>query len=172
MNTPTARTDARNERELADEHAAPGGAAVNRAATVATSAALGGVAAGAMLGAVGGPVGAALGAAVGALAAGVAGNAVAASVDRDVEQSYWREHFAHRPYAGADADFDDFGPAYDHGVGGYLRNQGKDFDDVEDQLASEWATARGASRLDWERARPASREAWQRVSMIVVRPGE
>ena len=162
-------THPQHESELADEHAAPGGKSINRAATVVTSAALGGAAAGALAGTVAGPVGTVVGAAVGALAAGAAGNAIASSVDAEAEQRYWRENYAERPYVDPSADYADYAPAYDYGVGSFVQHQGRDFDDVEEQLAREWTRARGSSSLDWDRARPASRDAWERVQVRVVR---
>lgn len=154
-----------------EDHQAPGGSTVNRAASVATSAALGGAAAGALAGAVGGPAGAAVGAAIGAVAAGLAGNAVVNSVDADVEDSYWRSNFNQRPYAGADADFDDYGPAYRYGAETYVRHPGRRFEEVEITLSEGWVTSRGTSRLDWERARPAMRDSWERLGQM-PRPGD
>jgi hypothetical protein len=145
-------------------HEAPGGATVNRVASVATSAALGGASAGALAGAMAGPVGAAVGAAVGALAAGFAGNAVVDSIDEDLEESYWRENFSQRPYVDADADFVNYGPAYGYGVNAYIRDPLRSFDEAEPELSRDWPTARGSSELSWDRARHASRDAWYRVS--------
>lgn len=67
-------------------------------------------------------------------------------------------------------DFADYGPAYDFGVGGFVRYPGRAFEEVEPELAQDWASARGTSRLDWARARPASQDAWERVNVVVVRP--
>jgi predicted lipid-binding transport protein (Tim44 family) len=136
----------------------------SRAADVGTSALLGGAAAGALAGTLAGPVGAAIGAAIGAVAAGFAGNAISASVERTVEEAHWRENFKQRPYVTHDAEFDDYGPAYGHGVDTYVANSGRSFDEVEPELAQAWPAARGNSRLDWDRARPASRDAWDRLT--------
>jgi len=75
---------------------------------------------------------------------------------------YWRDNYASRPYVSG-GSFDDYGPAYRHGVAGYSAYPGKRFEDVDDELAREWATTRGGSTLSWEDARPASRDAWQRL---------
>ncbi len=161
---PTNET-ARTARDESSQHApqAPGGAAVNRAATVATSAALGGAMSGALVGTVAGPVGAVVGAAVGAVAAGFAGNAVAESVDAKAERAYWQDRYAERPYVPQGSDFDDYGPAYGYGVDTYVREPALSFDDAEAELSRNWTAARGTSGLDWDRARPAAREAWWRV---------
>lgn len=128
-------------------------------------AAVGGVAAGATTGAlaggVTGPVGAAIGAAVGAVAGAVMGKKAA---DPAVEDKYWRENHASRPYARKDVDFDHYQPAYRAGVESYNRNPERSFDDVEPELGQDWSRSRGKSSLEWEHARPAARDAWDRVS--------
>jgi len=139
-----------------------------------TGAAVGGVAggatAGALAGGVTGPVGAAIGAAVGA----VAGAVMAKKADPVIEDSYWRENHATRPYARKDVAFDDYRPAYRAGVESFNRNPGRSFDDIEPELSRDWNKARGSSSLEWEHARPAARDAWDRVSNAVERavPGD
>ena len=130
----------------------------------------GGAAAGAAVGGMTGPVGAAVGAAAGAVMGAMAGKSMA-KVDPAAEDSYWRENFAGRSYA-AGGTYDDYGPAYTHGVNAYARyeGQGRHFDDMDADLERDWAQARGTSTLDWERARPASRDAWQRLNDQVERP--
>jgi hypothetical protein len=156
------------------EHELPGGKPVNRAATVATSAALGGAAAGALAGTVAGPVGVAVGAAVGAVAAGFVGNSIAESVDVETEEAYWRDNFKDRPYVEDGANFEDYGPAYRHGIDGFVAHDGRTFDDAEGDLSRDWTASRGASSLGWERARLASRDAWQRLGDTIERavPGD
>jgi hypothetical protein len=136
----------------------------SRAADVGASALIGGAAAGALAGTLGGPVGAVIGAAIGAVAAGMAGNAISAGVERTVEEGHWRDSFRQRPYVEHDADFNDYGPAYGHGVDGYIAHSGRSFEDAEPELASAWPAVRGSSRLDWDRARPATRDAWDRLT--------
>ena len=131
----------------------------------------GGVAAGAAIGGMTGPVGAAVGAAVGAVVGAVTGRSVKA--DPVVEDTYWRDNYKDRPYV-AGGSYDDFGPAYAHGVNSYSKYPNRSFDDVESQLGSDWSNTRGSSTLGWDRAKHASRDAWQRVSDSVERavPGD
>lgn len=133
-----------------------------------TSGVLGGAAAGAMGGAMAGPIGAAVGAAVGAIAGGLAGNSIAASVDQQQEQAYWRDNFRSRPYAEG-ADYDDYGPAYAYAVERYVEHRGRSFDTAESELARDWGNYRGSSRLGWDRARHASRDAWERLDRVLPR---
>jgi hypothetical protein len=145
-----------------------------KATGAVTGAAVGGVAggatAGALAGGVTGPVGAAIGAAVGA----VAGAVMAKKADPVIEDSYWRENHATRPYARKDVDFDHYQPAYRAGVESFNRNPGRSFDDIEPELSRDWSRARGNSSLEWEHARPAARDAWERVSNATERaiPGD
>jgi hypothetical protein len=134
--------------------AAIGGAA----AAVGTGAAIG-----AATGTVVGPVGAVIGAAIGAVVGGLAGKGVAEAIDPTVEETYWRENYTSRPYAKS-ASFDDYGPAYQYGVNSYTKYDGRKFTEVETDLARDWNSARGKSKLDWNGARVASQDAWNRLS--------
>lgn len=58
---------------------------------------------------------------------------------------------------------DDYGPAYGFGMNARGRYPGRDFDDVESEMSSDWAS-RGASILSWEWAKHAARDAWNRIS--------
>jgi phage tail tape-measure protein len=78
-------------------------------------AAAGGIAAGAAVGTVAGPVGTLVGAVAGAVIGGLAGKGIAESIDPTVEEAYWRENYASRPYVASGATFDDYGPAYRYG---------------------------------------------------------
>ncbi len=118
---------------------------------------------GAAAGAVAGPVGAAVGAVVGAVAGGYAGKAVAEAIDPTVEDAYWRDNYASRPYYDADIDYDEMAPAYRYGWEARGRYGSQRFEDVEPELERDWASARSSSQLDWEEARPASLDAWNRI---------
>ncbi len=135
---------------------------------------LGGAAAGAATGTVAGPVGTVIGAALGAVVGGLAGKGVAEAIDPTAEDAYWRENYKDRPYAGGDASYDDYQPAYGFGVDSYTRYKGRRFEEVEPDLSRTWDHARGESRLDWNDAKAATRDAWDRVSNAVERavPGD
>ena len=124
----------------------------------------GGAAAGAATGTVAGPVGTVVGAAIGAIVGGLAGKGVAEAIDPTRESAYWSENFSERDYVEQGSSFDDYGPAYGFGVDARTQYPGRDFDDVESQMSSDWATRRGTSSLSWERARHAARDAWNRIS--------
>ncbi len=132
--------------------------------------ALGGAAAGATVGLAGGPVGAVVGALVGAVVGGLGGDAIANSVDQVGEANYWRENYATRPYVTADRSYDDYAPAYSLGVNAFERHRGREFDDVETDLADEWRQQPGASRLEWGDARQATRDAWDRLNTDKTNP--
>jgi hypothetical protein len=152
------------------------------ATATGTGAAVGGVAggvagaaaAGAAVGGMTGPAGAALGAVVGAAVGALAGKGVARAIDPKIEDDYWRSNYASRPYVTAGATYDDYGPAYRHGVDAYSRYPDRSFDDLEPELSRDWGTRREGSKLDWHSAKHASRDAWQRLSDTVERatPGD
>ncbi|MEJ7928533.1 PA2169 family four-helix-bundle protein [Ramlibacter sp. AN1015] len=123
--------------------------------------AAGGALAGAAAGVIGGPAGMAVGGVVGALVGGLAGRAAAEAVNPTEEEDYWRENYSREPYYASGRSFDDYGPAYRHGL--HARQRYDDWDTAEPYLASEWENTRGGSSLSWKDAQPASRAAWDRV---------
>lgn len=133
----------------------------------------GGAAAGAAVGGMTGPVGAAVGAVVGAVVGVVAGRSVA-KADPVAEDNYWRDNYSSRPYIASGSTYDDYGPAYRHGVDAYSRNPERSFDDVEPEMSRDWGRARGNSKLEWAHAKDASRDAWHRASNAVEKaiPGD
>ena len=134
-------------------------------------AAVGGMAAGAAAGtAAAGPVGTLVGAAAGAIAGGLAGKAVAEHFDPTAEDAYWRENFEREPYYQKGFSYNDYAPAYRAGYEGRLRHTGKRFDDVHTDLAKDYESRRGSSKLGWEHGKHAARAAWDRVERAM--PGD
>ena len=127
-------------------------------------AALGGAAAGAAAGtAAAGPIGTLVGTAAGAFAGGLAGKAVAEHFDPTIEDAYWRDNFARESYYQQGMSYDDYQPAYQLGWESRARYTDRSFDEVERDLARDWETRRGTSRLSWDHGKHASRAAWDRV---------
>ena len=130
---------------------------------VGTGAVSGGVAGTIVGAAVGGPIGAAVGAVAGAVAGGMAGKGVAEAINPTVEHEYWRVEYVKRPYFAANTPYDQYGPAYQYGWESFVAHKGKKFQDVEAQLARDWESRRGNSKLTWNNVRGATRDAWERM---------
>lgn len=162
----------RSDRPVAKDNKK--GAATGTGAVVggAVGGVAGGAAAGAAVGGMTGPVGALVGAAAGAIVGAVAGRA--AKADPKVEDQYWRDNYTSRPYVAQGSTYDDYGPAYQHGVNAYTKYPDRSFDDMEPGLRSDWDSSRGSSNLEWEHARHPARDAWNRVSNATERalPGD
>jgi uncharacterized protein (TIGR02284 family) len=126
--------------------------------------AAGGAVAGAAAGTVAGPVGTMVGGVIGAVIGGLAGKAAAEAINPTAEEAHWRDNYTREPYYEQGRSFDDYGPAYMHGVRGRMDHEA-DWDTAEPRLASEWSNARASSGLNWEQARPATRAAWDRVDL-------
>ena len=133
----------------------------------------GAAAAGAIAGTAVGPVGTVVGAVAGAVVGGLAGRGVAAAIDPEAEDAYWRDNYSSRPYA-TGGTYDDYGPAYRYGVDGYGQYKGRKFDEVESELSRDWERAKGSSKLTWDNAKHATLDSWQRVSDAIERaaPGD
>ena len=123
----------------------------------------GGALAGAAVGAAAGPVGAAVGAVVGGVAGGYAGKAAGEAVNPTAEEAYWRNAYDKEPYYRKGHTYDDYAPAYRTGYEGVGKYRGRSFDEADADLARDYETHRGNSRLEWQDARDATRSAWHRI---------
>lgn len=128
-------------------------------------AAAGGIAAGAAVGTVAGPVGTLVGAAVGAIAGGLVGKGVAEGIDPTIENDYWRENYASRPYVRNGESYERYQPAYRYGWESRARLGDRSWDEAESELGIDWGRAPASEELDWDHARSAVRDAWNRVPM-------
>ncbi len=127
-------------------------------------------AAGAAIGSVAGPIGTAVGAVIGAVAGGLAGKGVAESVDPTIEDAYWRDNYASRPYAAQGSSYDEIAPAYRYGWESRSKHAGRSFDEAETDLAQDWTSQPTRSRITWDKAKPAARDAWERIESEVPGP--
>jgi hypothetical protein len=132
--------------------------------------AVAGAAAGAAGGAVAGPVGAVAGAVIGGVAGGLGGKAAAEAIDPTVEDTYWRDAYANRPYYDEAVTYDTYAPAYRHGWESRTRYPDRSFDEAEPELRRDWESSQHNSQLKWERAKLATRDAWHRVERAL--PGD
>lgn len=119
--------------------------------------------------AVGGPVGAVVGAAVGAAVGGLTGHGIAAAIDPEVEDTYWRENYKTRPYVRAGSSYDDYQSAYRYGWESRANAKG-DWDVASNDLERGWDGAKANSRLGWNEAKDAVRDGWHRVERAM--PGD
>lgn len=158
------KADANRDPISGEPGAHPVGTGLGAAGAGAAGAAIGG--------AIGGPVGAVAGAVVGAVAGGLAGKGVAESIDPTVEDTYWRDNYANRPYVEQNVDYEEYQPAYRTGYEGYGRyyGTGRGFDEVEPELEQHYTTNRGHSNLGWAKAKYAAKDAWDKVERAI--PGD
>jgi len=114
--------------------------------------------------AVGGPIGAAVGAVVGGVAGAYSGRGVAEAVNPTVEDEYWRANHGAQEWADASSSYENYAPAYRTGYQGVTKYSGRQYNDIEADLARDYEGANPA--IPWDRARPAVRAAWHRVSGV------
>ena len=79
------------------------------------------------------------------------------------DDTYYRSHFQSNYAAGGDA-YDDYSPAYAYGS--QMRGQyaGRQWDDVETSLRTDWETRNGGGASTWEKMKAAVRHGWDRMT--------
>lgn len=134
---------------------------VLEAGTGAVAAGVTGAAIGA---AVAGPVGLALGAAAGGALGAVVGERVGEARDTRGDLGHFEQIFRDMPYYVDGMSWDDYAPAYRHGLDTWHTHGALGFGAAEADLESAWAQARDASRLHWAQARGAVEHAWRELA--------
>jgi hypothetical protein len=111
-----------------------------------------------------------VGGAIGAAAGALAGQGIAAAINPEAEEAYWRDNYRRYDYVDKDRPYSDYGPAYQYGWESRARMHGRSFDAVENDLERGWDSAKRQSRLSWNQAKQATRDAWHRVEKAI--PGD
>lgn len=106
-----------------------------------------------------------MGVVVGSVVGGLVGKSTAEAFDPTVEETYWRQNYASRPYVDKKLSYEDYHPAYRTGYEGYQRygTQGRTYQDVEPDLQRNYESEHRNSRVGWNEARYAAQDAWNRV---------
>jgi hypothetical protein len=81
----------------------------------------------------------------------------------EADDSYWRENFPSRPYAGSDSIYEEYRPAYQYGTEAAHRFHGRRWEQVESELEHGWNAVKGSSSRAWHEAKHAARDAWHRI---------
>ena len=82
------------------------------------------------------------------------------------DDTYYRRHFD-SAYSTAGGSYDDYAPAYRYGtqMRGDTRYQGRQWNDVESDLRSDWESRNGsATGSTWEKMKAAVRHGWDKVT--------
>jgi uncharacterized protein (TIGR02271 family) len=80
--------------------------------------------------------------------------------------TYYRDHF-NTNYSAAGGNYDDYAPAYSYGsqMRSDARYQGRQWDDVESDLRSDWESRNGsAAGSTWDKMKSAVRHGWDKVA--------
>jgi hypothetical protein len=111
---------------------------------------------------VGSAGGATIGAAIGGVAGGLTGKGVAEGVNPTVEDAYWRENYAQRPYVKAGSSYDEYQAAYRFGWEGHGRYGELNWEQAEPRMRDDWQHM-GETGVNWAKASPAAKDAWERL---------
>ena len=81
------------------------------------------------------------------------------------DDSYYRNHF-NSTYSASGANYDSYAPAYSYGsqMASSGRYTGRQWDDVESDLRSDWETRNAGSGSTWENMKAAVRHGWDRMT--------
>jgi hypothetical protein len=88
-------------------------------------------------------------------------------IDPAKEEAYWREKHDQQSYAAEKYTYEHYAPAYRTGIQGAVKHAGKEYDEIEDDLALDYEKHRVGSPLPWDEARHAVRAAWDRLAGVI-----
>jgi hypothetical protein len=84
-------------------------------------------------------------------------------ISGDFDDDYFRRSYTSRPYYETGKTYDEYEPAYKYGHSLRSRYSGRNFNDIETDVSSDWEAHRGRSSLTWERAKLAVKDAFERM---------
>ena len=83
--------------------------------------------------------------------------------DWNAEDSYWKENYRNRPYAGSN-DYSYYQPGYRYGYEAANKYQGREWNEIESDLQGGWNSYEHRGQSTWEHVKAAARDAWDRVT--------
>jgi hypothetical protein len=83
------------------------------------------------------------------------------------EEAYWREQHAKQPYADKDYGYEHYEVAYRTGIRAAQEHTGRQFEDIENDLALDYEKNKAGTALPWDRARPAVKAAWDKLGGVI-----
>ena len=87
-----------------------------------------------------------------------------ATLDWTVEDEYWRNNYTTRPYIGSDRNYSRWQPGYRYGWESAQRYQGRQWNDVENDLRTDWDRYEHRGTSTWEQIKDAVRDGWNRLT--------
>jgi hypothetical protein len=106
--------------------------------------------------------GATMGDTVGSAGMGT-GRTLDSGMTSDYDDDYFRRSYTTRPYYETGKAYDEYEPAYRFGHSLRSRYTGRNWNDIETDVSSDWDAHRGRSSLTWERAKHAVKDAFERM---------
>jgi hypothetical protein len=135
-------------------------------------AAVGAAATGMAIGAATGPIGAAVGAVVGGVVGGYAGKALGEVIDPTEDDTWLNDNFSSRPYARSGKNYDSYVSAFRFGGEAERKYQGRPFEDIQDDVRSDYESSDAAKQLPWDDARLAVHDAYERTCYLRQHRGD
>jgi hypothetical protein len=86
------------------------------------------------------------------------------SGDWSNDRNWWQENYTSRPYVSADRRFEDYEPAYRFGYESANRYPGRNFNDIQTDLRSDWNRFEGKTGSTWDSIKDAVHDAWDKVT--------
>jgi len=82
-------------------------------------------------------------------------------------EEHWRKHHSTQPYADENSSFEHYAPAYRTGHEAASKYAGRQFEEIEDDLALNYEKHKIGSGLPWDTVRPAVKAEWDRLGGIL-----
>jgi len=83
-------------------------------------------------------------------------------IDWRDEDEYWRSNYSTRPYVTSET-YETYQPGYRYGYEAALRNDGREWNDIERDLETDWDTYEHRGKSTWQQVKDAARDAWDRM---------
>ena len=88
--------------------------------------------------------------------------------ESNTEEMYWRDQHAKQPYAHKDYGYEHYELAYRTGIRAAQEHTGRQFEEIESDLALNYEKNKGDTALPWDQARPAVKAAWDKIGGVIT----
>lgn len=82
------------------------------------------------------------------------------------KEAYWKERHGEQPFVDKEHSYEDYAHAYRTGFETVQKHRGKNWDEIEEEVALGYEKSQPDDALPWDHVRPVVKTMWDRLSGV------